>query len=222
MSMKKTSDFRFWSRIGTGIFCLIVMAFFYIKAAIIKPEVSISRFDTNASGVPDLIRVYFDGQLQRELIDFTWNDVYTYRIYWTESGAVKRIERMLDVKKWLYEYYNEPVKLYENYFVQDLDYERTFNRQRKYLAGEIPYANVKLFIARNHIFAAEYFENGASDPFIVAFYDKYGRFSEIYRDLNNDGLSDDKIIYEGGVMVARIKDNTKISFDRYKYMYGEN
>lgn len=219
--MKKTSDFRFWSRIGTGIFCLIVIAAFYIKAAIIKPEVSVSRFDTNASGVPDVLRVYFDGKLQRELIDFSWNDVYTYRIFWSEMGGVRRIERMIDVKKWIYEYYHDPVNVDGRYITQNLNFDKTFHGKSFRYKDYIVYDNVKLFVSNRHIFAAEFYTKGKQSPFLLAFYDKYGRFSEIYRDLDANGVADEKLLYEGGILVARVATQENLSFDKYQYIYGD-
>lgn len=223
--MKKTSDFRFWSRIGAGIFCLIAFAAFYIKAAIIKPEVSVSRFDTNGSGVPDLIRVYHDGKLQRELLDFEWTDVYSYRIYWKEDRGVKRIEKMLDVKKWFYEYYAD-AKDYDSQkktYSQELDAPKTFASWTEDDLRRLPYKNVKLHIRKEHIYAAEYFTKADDKfPFLVAIYDQYGRFSEVYRDLDFDGMSDLKLIYEGGRLMARIKSEKIIPFDVYDYLYGAN
>lgn len=219
--MKKTSDFRFWSRFGAGIFCLIAFAAFYIKAAIIKPEVSVARFDTNGSGVPDVIRVFFDDKLHRELIDFSWNDVYTYRIYWNDDIGVKRIERMLDVKKWLYEYYHDVVNVLpsELYYKQSLDIDKTFKNWSSKEKNKLPYTSVTVHIKDRHIFAAEYYKKNTITPFLVAFYDKYGRFSEIYNDLDHDKAADQKMLYQGGRLMATFESSKSLPFDVYDYLY---
>lgn len=178
--------------------------FFHVLWAVFHPvKVDVTKIDSNGDGRTDVLNVYHNGFLKKELIDFSYTNKYDLKVIWRGDGSVVKIARYLDADGWFVEYYNEPTVFTQDsteYMEQTLNVKSTFSAFDTEHRNRFPYYYKTITIAGGRILLSKFYHKGTAWPFAVGVHDSAGRYRLFYRDDDSDGSLDVAVGYVNGVL----------------------
>lgn len=191
-------------KIFTGCFFVIVFFYHIVRSVLFPIALSVEKFDNNNDSSPDLLRIYHNEKLYKELLDQSFSGVYDLRIFWNKDSSLNKMVRMLGRGKWFTEYYQ--AASYEKIgdiqlIKQELNSNKTFARLSEQEYTFFPFSRKIVYSIDNRIIYSVFYREGREHPFLVTLHDKSGRHERSFRDDNGDGKFDIVVYFKNGSVV---------------------